>query len=139
MNNDTYIQYCVYCGRVKHRCQCAQPESDLQVFLARAGKTYTPFLRDSHYKRGVPPQIKKRERATMRKNYNRWYQELVELHGEVCANCGETDPLVVDHIMWIARGGLSEFDNLQLLCVTCNGIKGKLIIDCRKNGNLSIQ
>lgn len=99
--------------------------------MERSGNSFEPRYRSTHYKRGVPPQIKKRERATMRKHYQDWYGQLVETYGETCANCGETDNLVVDHIVSIAKGGRSEFDNLQLLCVTCNGIKGKLIIDCR--------
>lgn len=125
-------QYCVYCGRVAHRCQCGQPESDIQRFMERGGHSYGPTYRETHYKRGVPPQIKKRERATMRKHYQMWYQQLVETYGEACANCGETENLVIDHILSIAKGGLSEVDNLQLLCVTCNRIKGKLMIDCRE-------
>lgn len=124
-------QYCIYCGRVIHRCQCGQPDSKIQQFMERGNQIYTPSYRETHYKRGVPPQIKKRERTTMRKNYQVWYTELADTCGEVCANCGDTENLVIDHIVSIARGGLSEVDNLQLLCVTCNTIKGKLIIDCR--------
>lgn len=123
--------YCVYCGRVAHRCLCEEVNSDLQKFLVRNGKIYKPQYRDNHYKRGVPPQIKKRERANMRKHYQAWYQQLVEAYGEVCANCGESEKPVIDHILPIAKGGLSEMDNLQLLCATCNRIKGKLVIDCR--------
>jgi len=125
-------QYCVFCGRVAHRCQCDKPDSDIRRFMERGGSTYQPTYRDTHYKRGVPPQIKKRERATMRKHYQVWYKQLADTYGEVCLNCGATDNLVVDHIMSIAKGGLSVPDNLQLLCSTCNGIKGKLIIDCRE-------
>ena len=125
-------QYCMYCGRVIHRCLCSKPDSDIQRFLKRGEKTYTPRFRPTHYKRGVPPQIKKRERATMRKNHKVWYQQLVESNGEICANCGSTEKLVVDHVLPIAKGGLSEFVNLQLLCADCNRIKGKLMIDCRE-------
>lgn len=124
-------QYCVYCGRVAHRCLCDKPDSDMQRFLERGGKSYVPRCRDTHYKRGVPPQIKKRERATMQKNYKVWYQELVKSDGEGCGNCGMAENLVVDHILPIAKGGLSEIDNLQFLCAECNRIKGKLMIDCR--------
>lgn len=124
-------QYCTYCGRVAHRCQCHKPDSNIGRFMERGSKLYQASYRDTHYKRGVPPQIKKRERATMRKHYKQWYQDLADSYGERCANCGDRENLVVDHIMSIAKGGLSEPANLQLLCATCNGIKGKLIIDCR--------
>ena len=124
-------QYCVTCGRVAHRCLCGEPDSDIRRFLERAEKSYTPAYRMRPYKRGVPPQIKKRERATMQKHYKAWYQALVESYGEECANCNITENLVVDHILPIAKGGLSEVKNLQLLCAECNRIKGKLMIDCR--------
>lgn len=126
-------QYCSYCGRVAHRCLCDKPDSDVRRFFERSDKQYTPAYRRLSYKRGVPPQIKKRERATMQKQYKVWYQGLVDLFGECCTNCGIEENLVVDHVLPIAKGGLSEMDNLQLLCAECNRIKGKLMIDCRTN------
>ena len=46
----------------------------------------------------------------------------------VCADCGEVFPtrlfLQVDHIVPMAKGGLSVPDNLQVLCRTCNQRKG---------------
>ena len=51
--------------------------------------------------------------------------------GERCANCGAAEKLVLDHVIPIAKGGLSQLENLQLLCTECNRIKGKLMIDCR--------
>ena len=122
---------CVYCGRVAHRCRCAQPDSPLRRFLARGDAEYMPRWRDQPYKRGVPPQIKQRERATLRRAYVGWYDELVARYGEHCLHCGQADALVIDHVLPVARGGLSQPDNLQLLCRTCNALKGKLYYDCR--------
>ncbi|MCY3780359.1 MAG: HNH endonuclease signature motif containing protein [Chloroflexi bacterium] len=87
--------------------------------------------RSKPYKRAVPPQIKRRERQTLRANYASWYRQLTNKFGECCANCGVADGLVLDHVLPIAKGGRSQLDNLQLLCATCNRIKGKLVIDCR--------
>lgn len=46
----------------------------------------------------------------------------------VCAGCGKVFPtrlfLQVDHIVPMAKGGLSVPDNLQVLCRTCNQRKG---------------
>jgi 5-methylcytosine-specific restriction endonuclease McrA len=123
--------YCVYCGRVAHRCKCDQPESRLNRFLRRAGASYTPAWRDAPYKRGVPPQIKQHERATLRKHYRTWHAALVERYGARCQHCGAEDTLVLDHIVPVARGGKSELSNLQLLCPACNTAKGKLAYDCR--------
>ncbi len=124
-------KYCSYCGRLSRRCACHQANSDLQRFLARGGKCYAPSWRDAPYKRAVPPQVKSRERKTLQRHYKAWYGELAAEQGESCVNCGESDKLVLDHVIPIAKGGLSRLDNLQLLCSTCNRIKGKLAIDCR--------
>ena len=46
----------------------------------------------------------------------------------VCAGCGEVFPtrlfLQIDHIVPMAKGGLSVPENLQVLCRTCNQRKG---------------
>ena len=123
--------YCYYCGRVIHRCQCGEANSPLQKFLTIVEANYQPRLLETPYKRGVPPQIKRRERQTLRKNYQLWYRKLIADYGKNCLHCGVTENLVIDHIVPIAKGGLSEFENLQLLCTTCNRIKGKFVFDCR--------
>lgn len=128
-------RYCAYCGRVAHRCPCAADESRARQFFARSPQDFAPQWMDTPYKRGVPPQIKRRERAILRKHHKAWYAQLVAEFGEQCANCGatpdDTTPLAIDHVIAIAKGGLSEYANLQLLCAECNRIKGKLCVDCR--------
>jgi 5-methylcytosine-specific restriction endonuclease McrA len=127
-------RYCAYCGRVEHRCHCTAENSRTRQFFARGQIPFSPLWLDKPYKRGVPPQIKKRERLTLRRHFTAWYAALVETYGAQCANCGVAATemnLVVDHVLSIAKGGLSTQDNLQLLCVECNRIKGKLCIDCR--------
>lgn len=42
----------------------------------------------------------------------------------VCGNSGDVEPLHVDHIIPISRGGRSDLANLQTLCQTCNLGKG---------------
>lgn len=123
--------FCSYCGRLSRRCACHKAGSDLQRFMQRGGKPCVASQRDRPYKRGVPPQIKQSQRRTLQKRHKTWYAALAESNGECCANCGETKDLVLDHVLPIAKGGLSRLDNLQLLCAACNRIKGKLAIDCR--------
>ncbi len=125
------MTYCSYCGRLSRRCACHEAGSDLQRFMERGGQAYAPSRREAPYKRGVPPQIKQTERGKLKRRYKAWYAALAESNGERCANCGETADLALDHVIPIAKGGLSRLDNLQLLCSTCNRIKGKLAIDCR--------
>ena len=123
--------YCGYCGRVQHRCVCQRADSDIIRFLARAGRRYQPAVSSHAPKWGVPPQVKRRERQILGRHYRQWYQQLAAEYGEYCANCRLEAELVLDHIIPIARGGKSQLENLQLLCATCNRIKGKLTIDCR--------
>lgn len=123
--------YCYYCGHVAHRCQCLQADSSLRKFLAVNETEYQAHHLNTPYKRGVPPQIKRRERQTLRRNYKQWYTDLVKTYDEHCLHCGAMENLVIDHVIPIAKGGLSELANLQLLCATCNRLKGKLTFDCR--------
>ncbi len=50
--------------------------------------------------------------------------------GYRCCKCGVSDryaPLEIDHIIPIAKGGKSTYDNLQTLCHRCNTKKGDTI------------
>ena len=123
--------YCGYCGRVNHRCACQAADSDIARFLARGGRAYIPKLLPSAPNWAVPPQSKRRERLTLKRNYRNWYRRLAASGVERCANCGAEDDLVLDHVIPVAKGGVSKLENLQLLCAVCNRIKGKLMIDCR--------
>ena len=125
---------CGYCGRLTHRCQCHQPGSRLAQFMDRGWLSCQKLTRSQPFKRGVPPQLKSRERRRLRANHSAWYQQLTEAYGESCANCASCEALVLDHVIPIAKGGRSRLDNLQLLCAECNRIKGKLAIDCRPPG-----
>ncbi len=55
---------------------------------------------------------------------NRIRFKIYERDGYRCRNCGSKNNLEIDHIIPIARGGKSTFDNLQTLCHDCNQRKG---------------
>lgn len=46
-----------------------------------------------------------------------------------CANAYEAKDLTIDHIEPTSRGGTNDIDNLQLLCHSCNSIKGNRPMD----------
>ena len=46
--------------------------------------------------------------------------KVYEKDGYRCRKCGSKNNLEIDHIIPIARGGKSTFDNLQTLCHDCN-------------------
>ena len=47
--------------------------------------------------------------------------------GRVCAICGATHGLSIDHILPVSRGGNTTDDNLRVLCLSCNSRKGNSI------------
>jgi len=51
-------------------------------------------------------------------------QEVFERDGKVCAHCGATEALTIDHIFPFSLGGSDHPANLQVLCQPCNSIKG---------------
>lgn len=133
-------RYCAYCGRLAHRCDCDKDDSRLHQFFARSRMNsvdYYPRWINVPYKRGVPPQIKRKERYQLKKHYTEWFDALADRYGRICSNCAtspdDTTTLVLDHIISIAKGGTSTLENLQILCQECNRIKGKLCIDCRSD------
>jgi site-specific DNA-methyltransferase (adenine-specific) len=59
--------------------------------------------------------------------YRSHRRELYGLQEGNCGGCGqhfEARHLEVDHIISRAKGGTDHIDNLQLLCASCNRIKG---------------
>ncbi len=68
-------------------------------------------------------------KSSPREPIPRWAKpELFRISGGECAGCLETfkqmGNLDVDHIIPVADGGTNEFENLQLLCRSCNSRKG---------------
>jgi hypothetical protein len=47
-----------------------------------------------------------------------------ERDGSACLECGTTDDLTLDHIHPWSKGGPDTFENLRVLCRSCNSSKG---------------
>lgn len=58
----------------------------------------------------------------------RWHKYLLFKRFKVCKHCGKpgtlTNPLTIDHIHPLIRGGTNAFKNKQILCLRCNKRKG---------------
>lgn len=47
-------------------------------------------------------------------------KKVFDRDGKICAVCGSTEKLCIDHIFPVSRGGFTQMDNLQVLCEKCN-------------------
>lgn len=54
-------------------------------------------------------------------------QEVFDRDGRICAKCGSTTKLCIDHIIPVSRGGFTKMENLQVLCEKCNLTKSDQI------------
>lgn len=54
--------------------------------------------------------------------------EVFERDHWACNVCGSRSNLTVDHILPVSKGGGKELSNLQVLCGTCNELKGDKVI-----------
>jgi len=60
-------------------------------------------------------------------------KDIYSLYNHTCLKCGATEKITLDHIVPVSKGGLTTFDNLQVLCASCNSSKSDKIIDYRSN------
>jgi 5-methylcytosine-specific restriction endonuclease McrA len=51
------------------------------------------------------------------------WNTLCETYHQKCARCREVRPLTVDHVVPVSKGGSSNIDNIQPLCLQCNSWK----------------
>jgi 5-methylcytosine-specific restriction endonuclease McrA len=70
------------------------------------------------------------EREVMKRNPARFWFPIIA-KDKRCLNCGSTKDLQVDHIIALARWGITAWWNLQTLCGKCNRWKWTRTIDYR--------
>lgn len=87
-----------------------------------------PNTTNTNFKYGIWPK-KNRVRKSLRLN-------IFKRDGNACLKClsvgCKNNPLTIDHIIPLIKGGLNRKNNLQTLCYVCNHDKGEEIIDYRK-------
>lgn len=64
-------------------------------------------------------------------------QKYISIYGRACAKCGSDENIEFDHIIPVSVGGMSNFHNMQILCLRCNSEKGTSIVDYRDRKRLS--
>ncbi len=66
------------------------------------------------------------------------WKALKEHYGNKCLCCGRIDvKLTVDHVIPLSKGGSSDIDNIQPLCVSCNSGKHTKTTDYRPEKGLA--
>jgi 5-methylcytosine-specific restriction endonuclease McrA len=56
------------------------------------------------------------------------WKNILERHGNKCADCGTTENITIDHIHPISKNGKNNKNNIQPLCRSCNSKKSDKII-----------
>jgi 5-methylcytosine-specific restriction endonuclease McrA len=91
---------------------------------------------DPHYREKaseLPPRPGKGDQIKATNVTRTQRQRILERDGYACCSCGSEDNLCIDHIIPASRGGGSEDDNLQVLCLSCNTKKGNKLAGEDKN------
>lgn len=65
-----------------------------------------------------------------------WRSVLEEFGGQ-CLACESDDPVTIDHVIPISKGGSNTRDNVQPLCGSCNSSKSDKTVDYRPHGATS--
>lgn len=95
-------------------------------FFFERGLKYKTFNRRKQIK--LRDQLRTKNGITcLRQTARRRKKHLLFMYGNMCQGCYRSlkvKYLTVDHIVPISKGGKSDIENLQLLCVPCNQVKG---------------
>ena len=124
---DFTITVTLYCSRINGHIYDGKSETYRSEFIlssiSRLRNRRGTFYND----RNVWDAICRVERG---KVTNKIRFSIYERDGYRCRNCGVSQRfanLEIDHIIPIAKGGKSEYNNLQTLCHNCNVYKGDRI------------
>jgi 5-methylcytosine-specific restriction endonuclease McrA len=108
--------WCPRCGELLRRYRHFLPtDGDLRIDGVKLASRIDAACRPCS-----KAAAKEREKVTWKVRRRIWQRD-----GWACVACGATEPLTVDHIRPLIRGGTNDDANLQTLCGPCNATKGK--------------
>lgn len=112
----------------------------------RSTPGYRARKRQWEHDRLQNPQARQRSRWSLRRSKHKrrvWldaspghftdqeWQDLCARYNHRCAACQNHEPLTVDHVVPLSRGGSDLIENIQPLCHSCNARKNARTIDYR--------
>jgi 5-methylcytosine-specific restriction endonuclease McrA len=68
------------------------------------------------------------KKGEMKMAYQKYRAKLLKEYNYCCAWCGETQNLHIDHVKTQFSGGGDDYENLQMLCSSCNCTKNKWVL-----------
>lgn len=80
------------------------------------GLFWLKAMENKHYSRD-----KKKRNCYLPKNIKK---EILQKYKFTCQECGTKEKLSIDHIKPVIKGGTDDFNNLTVLCRSCNSKKG---------------
>lgn len=90
-------------------------------------KRLAQIVRASGYRWPDDPRLghNKRDKKKIPRNL---YRAVMERDEYRCITCGTHLELTCDHIIPESKGGETSFENLQAMCMPCNGRKGTKVL-----------
>ena len=95
-------------------------------------KKITQYRKDNPDKyRAYKANRKTRQTKAGGKLTEKQWVEMCALYNNKCVCCHKRNKLTADHVVPVSKGGTSNIDNIQPLCVSCNSKKGTKSTDYR--------
>lgn len=104
------------------------PEEDLRSSLLRLKNRGFLLEGDRVENESTPQSIASKNGFSSRYIKDSVKKEIRERDGNKCVSCSSTKNIEFDHIIPVSKGGSSEFDNIQLLCRSCNRAKRNKLV-----------
>jgi 5-methylcytosine-specific restriction endonuclease McrA len=118
------------------KCNSCQERRPRDLFYKGSGRCKPcTKLRDAARKRSTEnPEVwaVKRHKRRAAGTLDRYEVALLKLIEPTCRKCNKSGALQLDHITPVKLGGLTEWDNSQMLCQSCNARKGATEADYRR-------
>jgi hypothetical protein len=115
--------------KFRSRIKDAAPGSELYAVALCIIRDYETYCSERAARKAAVDKHVKAQRNVVDSKRDEFLTALEERDGLCCKACGSVEKLQIDHILPVSLGGLSELDNLQLLCSLCNNSKGDREMD----------